>query len=145
MGFSSERIKELPHARSTNWEIAPTMQWEIFTGGERINATREARATLEESILSFNNKVLTAIQEVENAMSSYHGSIAQTVAIKEAVNQCNETLKLSLELYKQGLTQFQNVLDAQRTLLSYQDYLVQAQGSTLKALVQLYEALGGGW
>ncbi len=145
MGFSSERIKELPHTRSTTWEIAPTMQWEIFTGGERINATREARATLEESILSFNNKVLTAIQEVENAMSSYHGSIAQTVAIKEAVNQCNETLKLSLELYKQGLTQFQNVLDAQRTLLSYQDYLVQAQGSTLKALVQLYEALGGGW
>lgn len=145
MGFSSERIKELPHARSTTWEIAPTMQWEIFTGGERINATREARATLEESILSFNNKVLTAIQEVENAMSSYHGSIAQTVAIKEAVNQCNETLKLSLELYKQGLTQFQNVLDAQRTLLSYQDYLVQAQGSTLKALIQLYEALGGGW
>lgn len=145
MGFSSEKIKELPHARSTTWEIAPTMQWAIFTGGERINATREARATLEESILSFNNKVLTAIQEVENAMSSYHGSIAQTVAIKEAVNQCNETLKLSLELYKQGLTQFQNVLDAQRTLLSYQDYLVQAQGSTLKALVQLYEALGGGW
>ena len=78
-------------------------------------------------------------------MSGYHGSIAQTVAIKEAVNQCRETLKLSLELYKQGLTQFQNVLDAQRTLLSYQDYLVQAQGSTLKALVQLYEALGGGW
>ena len=145
MGFSSEKIKELPHARSTTWEIAPTMQWAIFTGGERINATREARATLEESILSFNNKVLTAIQEVENAMSSYHGSIAQTVAIKEAVNQCNETLKLSLELYKQGLTQFQNVLDAQRTLLSYQDYLVQAQGNTLKALVQLYEALGGGW
>ena len=145
MGFSSEKIKELPHARSTTWEIAPTMQWAIFTGGERINATREARATLEESILSFNNKVLTAIQEVENAMSSYHGSIAQTVAIKEAVNQCNETLKLSLELYKQGLTQFQNVLDAQRTLLSYQDYLVQAQGSTLKALIQLYEALGGGW
>ncbi len=145
LGYSSEKIKELPHARSVTWEIAPTMQWNLFTGGERLNATREARAALEQSILSFNEKVLTAIQEVENAMSGYHGSIAQTVAIKEAVNQCRETLKLSLELYKQGLTQFQNVLDAQRTLLSYQDYLVQAQGSTLKALVQLYEALGGGW
>ena len=106
---------------------------------------REARATLEQSILSFNNSVLTAMQEVESAISGYTGSVAQTVATKEAVNQCRETLELSLELYKQGLTQFQNVLDAQRTLLSYQDYLMQAQGSSLKSLVQLYEALGGGW
>ena len=44
-----------------------------------------------------------------------------------------------------GLTQFQNVLDAQRTLLTYQNYLVQALGGSLIYLVQLYEALGGGW
>ncbi len=145
VGYEADKLKELPHARSLTWQIAPAMQWKLFTGGERIFATREARATLEESILSFNNSVLTAMQEVESAMSLYSSSIAQMVAIREAVNQCRETLELSLELYKQGLTQFQNVLDAQRTLLSYQDYLVQAQGASLKSLVQLYEALGGGW
>ena len=145
IGFASEKLKELPHSRSLTWEIAPTMQWNIFTGGERLNATKEARAVLEENIQNFNKSVLAAIQEVESAMSNYSNSISQTVAIKEAVNQCSETLKLSLELYKQGLTQFQNVLDAQRTLLSYQDYLVQARGTALKSLVQLYEALGGGW
>ena len=48
-------------------------------------------------------------------------------------------------LYKQGLTEFQAVLDAQRSLLTYQNYLVQAQGGSLIYLVQLYEALGGGW
>lgn len=145
VGYAAERLKELPRARSFTWEIAPTMQWKIFTGGERVNATREARAALEQSRLKFNESVLVAMQEVESAISNYHGAIAQTVAIKEAVNQCRETLKLSLELYKQGLTQFQNVLDAQRTLLSYQGYLVQAQGASLQYLVQLYEALGGGW
>lgn len=145
IGYAAKELKELPHARSLTWEIAPTMRWNIFSGGERINATREAKATLEASIQSFNGKVLTAMQEVESAMSEYSSSIAQIVAIKEAVNQSNETLTLSLELYKQGLTQFQNVLDAQRTLLSYEDYLVQAQGASLKYLVQLYEALGGGW
>ncbi|MBQ8269920.1 MAG: TolC family protein [Bacteroidaceae bacterium] len=145
VGYEADKLKELPNARSLTWQIAPAMQWKLFTGGDRINATREARATLEQSILSFNNSVLTAMQEVESAMSLYSSSIAQTVATKEAVNQCRETLELSLELYKQGLTQFQNVLDAQRTLLSYQDYLVQAQGASLKSLVQLYEALGGGW
>lgn len=145
IGYAAQELKELPHARSLTWEIAPTMRWTIFNGGERINATREAKANLEQSILSFNSKVLTAMQEVESAMSEYSNSIAQIVAIREAVNQSNETLTLSVELYKQGLSPFQNVLDAQRTLLSYEDYLVQARGASLKYLVQLYEALGGGW
>ena len=144
-GYAADNIKELPHTRSMTWEIAPTISWTIFNGGKRINATREARAELEESILSFNSSVLTAVQEVESAMSSYKSSVAQIVATREAVNQSSETLRLSLELYKQGLTQFQNVLDAQRTLLSYEDYLVQAQGASLRYLVQLYESLGGGW
>ncbi|MBQ8366020.1 MAG: TolC family protein [Bacteroidaceae bacterium] len=145
IGYASKELKELPHTRSLTWEIAPTMRWTIFSGGERINATREARATLEQSIQAFNSNVLTAMQEVESAMSEYKNSIAQIVAIKEALNQSDETLALSLELYKQGLTQFQNVLDAQRTLLSYEDNLVQARGASLKYLIQLYEALGGGW
>ena len=78
-------------------------------------------------------------------MSQYCGSVEQIVSLREAMNQNRETLELSLELYKQGLTEYQNVLDAQRSLLTYQDYLVQARGSSLIYLVQLYEALGGGW
>ena len=78
-------------------------------------------------------------------MSEYKNSITQIVALREAVNQNRETLTLSLELYKQGLTTFQSVLDAQRSLLTYQNYLVQALGGSLIYLVKLYEALGGGW
>jgi len=145
IGFQSGELKSLFHSRSLTWEIAPTIKWNIFGGGDRINATREARATLDASILTFNEKMLTALQEVESAMSQYENSITQIVALREAVNQNEETLTLSLELYKQGLTPFQNVLDAQRSLLTYQNYLVQAQGGSLIYLVQLYEALGGGW
>ena len=145
MGFSADKFKELPRSRSLTWEIAPTIKWTIFSGGERINATREARASLDDNIFTYNNTVLNAVQEVENAMSSYKTSIAQIVSLREAVNQNNETLTLSLELYKQGLTEFQAVLDAQRSLLTYQNYLVQAQGGSLIYLIQLYEALGGGW
>ena len=145
IGFASGEMKSLFRSRSLNWEIAPTIRWNIFGGNDRVNATREARATLDSSILSFNEKMLTALQEVESAMSQYENSITQIVALREAVNQSEETLALSLELYKQGLTTFQNVLDAQRTLLSYENYLVQAHGGSLIYLVQLYEALGGGW
>ena len=54
-------------------------------------------------------------------MNSYRNSIKQIVALREVRNQGIETLKLSLELYKQGLSPFQNVLDAQRSLLSYEN------------------------
>jgi outer membrane protein TolC len=127
------------------WEIAPSITWNIFSGGERVNATREARAVLDASILSYNSTMLNAVREVESAMSQYRSSVEQIVSLREAVNQNNETLTLSLELYKQGLTEFQNVLDAQRSLFTCQDYLVQARGASLVYLVQLYEALGGGW
>ena len=94
---------------------------------------------------TFNGTVLNAMQEVQNAMSKYRNSITQIVTLREAMNQDEETLALSLELYKQGLTEYQNVLDAQRSLFTCQDYLVQAHGLSLIYLVQLYEALGGGW
>ena len=145
IGFSSGEMKHLFRSKSLTWEIAPTIKWNIFSGGERLNATREARAALDQSIISFNSTLLTAVQEVESAMSQYKSSVEQIVSLREAVNQNEETLTLSLELYKQGLTEYQNVLDALRTLLTYQGYLVQAQGGSLIYLVQLYEALGGGW
>ena len=88
---------------------------------------------------------LASVQEVDNAMSSYKNSIKQIVALREVVNQGKQTLDLSLDLYKQGLTPFQNVLDAQRSLLTYQNQLTQAQGSSLLNLIQLYQSLGGGW
>lgn len=145
IGFSSDRIENLVKRHSAVWQISPTLRWNIFKGGEDLYSTIQAKAVLQQSILEYNNTVLTATQEVENAMAAYKSSIKQIAALRATVNQYRETLSLSLELYRQGLTQFQNVLDAQRTLLNYQNYLVQAQGASLQSLIQLYEALGEGW
>ena len=79
------------------------------------------------------------------AMNAYRNSIQQIVAMREVCHQGEETLNLSLDLYKQGLTPFQNVLDALRSLLTYENQLVQAQGNSLIQLISLYQALGGGW
>jgi outer membrane protein TolC len=103
------------------------------------------RAQLDETINQFNLTVLTAVQEVDNAMSAYRNSIKQIVACREMLNQGKEAFNLSIDLYKQGLTPFQNVLDAQRSLLTYENALVKAKGYSLVCLVQMYQALGGGW
>ena len=144
-GYAARDLNDLVKSKSMTYEIAPSLSWTIFSGGQLINATRLAKAQLDESINQFNQTVLTAVQETDNAMNSYRNSIKQIVALREVRNQGVETLKLSLELYKQGLSPFQNVLDAQLSLLSYENQLVQAQGSSLLQLINLYKALGGGW
>ena len=144
-GYAARDLNDLMKSKSMTYEIAPALSWTIFSGGQLVNATRLAKAQLDESINQFNQTVLTAVQEADNAMNSYKNSIKQIVALREVRNQGIETLKLSLDLYKQGLSPFQNVLDAQRSLLSYENQLVQAQGSSLLQLIALYKALGGGW
>lgn len=145
VGFASKDMDRFFNHNSLTYEIAPTVSINLFQGGQLINATKLAQSQLDETIKQFNQTVLTAVQEVDNAMSSYRNSIKQIVAMREVVNQGKETLKLSLELYKQGLSPFQNVLDAQRSLLSYENAMVEAQGNSLLYLIQLYQALGGGW
>ena len=145
IGYSSHDLKDLTKRNSMTFEIAPSISWTLFSGTKLVNATRLARAQLDESIHQFNQTVLTAVQETDNAMNSYRNSIQQIVAMREVCNQGEETLKLSLDLYKQGLTPFQNVLDALRSLLTYENQLVQAQGSSLLHLIALYQVLGGGY
>ena len=144
-GYSSYDIKNMGKKGSMTWNIAPSMTWTLFNGGQRLNEDRLQRAQLDESINQFNNTVLTAVQEVDNAMSAYKNSIKQIVACREMLYQGKEAFELSLDLYKQGLTPFQNVLDAQRSLLTYENTLVKAKGYSLVCLVQMYQALGGGW
>ena len=145
LGYSSQDLRDFTRKKSMTWSIAPSMKWTIFNGSERVNNIRLQRAQLDETLNQFNNTVLTAVQEVENAMNAYKNSIKQIVACREMVNQGKEAFDLSLDLYKQGLSPFQNVLDAQRSLLTYENSLVKAKGYSLICLVQMYQALGGGW
>ena len=145
VGYASRDLKDLTRRKSMTFEIAPTISWTLFSGTKLVNATKQARAQLDEAVHSFNETVLTAVQETDNAMNNYRNSIKQIVALREVRNQGQETLKLSLELYKQGLSPFQNVLDALRSLLTYENQLVQAEGDSLLYLVSLYQALGGGY
>ena len=99
-GYAARDLNDLVKSKSMTYEIAPSLSWTIFSGGQLVNATRLAKAQLDESINQFNQTVLTAVQETDNAMNSYRNSIKQIVALREVRNQGVETLKLSLELFK---------------------------------------------
>lgn len=144
-GYSAKKAKRLFDGDSFTYEIAPSLSWTLFNGGKSMNAIGETRVELREAVEQFNQTVVTAMQEADNALCAYSNSIKEMVTMREVCHQGKETLTLSLELYKQGLSPFQNVLDAQRSLLSYESTLVQSHATSLLQLIALYKALGGGW
>lgn len=144
-GYLSHDLDEFFHNESMTFQFTPTLTWNIFSGMQVRKATKIAETQLIESIDNYNNIILTAIQEVETEMSNYANALRTIEMGQQVVEQGNKTLELSIDLYKRGLGTFTNVLDAQRTVLSDQNYLVSAWNSALLALVRLYTALGGGW
>ena len=127
------------------WEITPTLSWNLFDGYYRKNQEKIARETLQEGLDNYNITVLNAYQETSDALSSYSSTIKQIDLLGDAVNQARKTLTQATDNYKIGLCDFQNVTDAQNTLMQQQNALAQARRNALVSLVKVYVALGGGW
>ena len=144
-GVSTHDLDKLLYKNSMVWEIAPAMKWTIFNGGQRAAGVTSAKALLESSIENYNQTVLTALQEVDNAIISYKNAVRESQQYNLVVNEAQTSLKLAVELYKMGLTEFLNVIDSLQSLLTYQISLVNAEGNTVIDMITLYQALGGGW
>lgn len=144
-GFGSEKFEHFFRKENMDWQISPSIKWTFFSGRRLVETARLAQLQLDEGINTYNNTLLTALQEVDDALYSYNKSLQQLNADREAYEQARETLSLAVELYRQGLSDYQNVLNSQRDVFTYQTTLVSAESNTLLALIQLYRALGGGW
>ena len=144
-GYLSHDLDEFFNNESMMFQVTPSISWNLFSGMEVRKAVQMSEIALEECIDNYNNVILNAIQEVETEMSNYANALKTIEMGQQVVEQGNKTLELSIDLYKRGLGTFTNVLDAQRTVLSDQNYLVSAWNSALLALVRLYTALGGTW
>ena len=144
-GYLSHDLDEFFNNESMMFQVTPSISWNLFSGMEIRKAVQMSEIALEECIDNYNNVILNAIQEVETEMSNYANALKTIEMGQQVVEQGNKTLELSIDLYKRGLGTFTNVLDAQRTVLSDQNYLVSAWNSALLALVRLYTAWGGTW
>jgi outer membrane protein TolC len=100
---------------------------------------------LQQLIASYQNTVLNAAREVEDAMTGFLEDKIQAGYLVEAVAASRRSVDISSLQYSEGLTDYQRVLDAQRSLTRDQDALAKVQGSFAINLVNMYKALGGGW
>lgn len=145
IGSSAHDVKNIFSDNSFYWEISPTLSWTLFDGMARNNRTAEAKARLEAAVDSYNYTVMNAVIEVKNATTTYRSSIESVRLIGDVIEQSQKSLQLSVDLYKKGLTPFINVVDAQMKFLENQNSRIVAEGNALTSVVNLYQALGGGW
>lgn len=127
------------------WSIGPSVSWPVFDMG-RIRSNIEVQKILtEQSVIVYRQTVLVALQETENALIASAKEQEHREALVDAVAANRKAVDLALKLYTEGLTDFLNVLQAQRALFVTEDALVQSNGTVSTNLVALYKALGGGW
>jgi len=121
------------------------MTWPIFQGGQ-IVATIEVRdAQAQQALLTYRRTILTALEDVENAIVAYTRERNRREALVAAAASNQRAVDLATALYTRGLSDFLNVLDAQRNLFQTQSDLAQSETTVSTDLVALHKALGGGW
>jgi multidrug efflux system outer membrane protein len=145
LGFRALDASYLTNWASLFYAAGPSISLPIFEGGQLTANLRMARAQQASAALAYRAAVLNALREVENALVSYRNDQIATQAAAATVQSASLSLYLSNNQYTHGLASFINVLDAQRTLASARQQLVQADATLANDVVTLYTALGGGW
>jgi NodT family efflux transporter outer membrane factor (OMF) lipoprotein len=149
-GFLSTDIGNSDLSDVFDWKsrvvsFGPAVVWNVLNYGQMTNQVRAQDAAFQQAVLSYQNTVLQAQQEVEDALASFLGAQASVALLAEAVAAARRSVDLATIEYREGATDYTTVLTAQQNLLEQQDQLAVTQGSVAQGLISLYRALGGGW
>jgi NodT family efflux transporter outer membrane factor (OMF) lipoprotein len=144
-GLQALKFTELADWDAHQYGIGPTITLPIFEGG-RLRATLQLRKSeQQEAALNYQQTVLQAWHDVDNALTAYAKEQHRRDALSVSVEQNRKALDLSRQRYTQGVADFLNVLDSERSLLAAELQLAESTTTVSENLVQLYKALGGGW
>ncbi len=143
--LEAEHFSDLGRWASKSYGYGPGLRWNLFEGGRLRSLVRAEEARTRQALVHYERTVLWAVEEAEVALAAYLQETARQEALLRSVKASEESVRLVQSLYRSGLTDFQNVLDAQRTLFRLQDRLASSEGAVVVNLIRLYKALGGGW
>jgi len=132
-------------ARTLDWGLGPALVWNIFDWGRLKNQVLVQDARFQQLYEQYQDTVLRAARELDDAAINFAKARAQVEILRDSVQAARRSLDIATIQYREGLVDFQRVLDSQRTLFSQQERLVTIQGGVMLSLVTLYKAMGGGW
>ncbi len=142
-GQSSDLENLVQHGSA--WGVGGSLSGPIFEGGRLLASYRGRSAELDEAIELYRQATLSAFAEVSNLLVSHEKIGLARAERAESVDQLRTSVSLSLQRYRDGISNYFEVLDAQQLYFPSQIELVRLQRDELIAIVGLYRALGGGW
>jgi NodT family efflux transporter outer membrane factor (OMF) lipoprotein len=131
--------------RTLSWAVGPSLVWNLFDHGRLSNAVLVQDARFQQLYEQYQDAVLRAAREVDDAAVGFARTGEQIALLADAVKAARRSLDIATLQYREGLTDFQRVLDSQQTLFSQEDLLVTNRGNLAQSLIALYKAMGGGW
>lgn len=145
IGINSLAAEKIFRPEKTAADLIVGVTGPIFDAG-RIKADIEARgAALDGALQDYRGSVLTALSEVEDSLIACRRSAERLTILEKAVAAAREAATLAQQRYEAGVIDLITVLDAQRTLLGIEDNLLASRAEHIRAYIDLYKALGGGW
>jgi NodT family efflux transporter outer membrane factor (OMF) lipoprotein len=144
-GMESSAIKNLLEWPSRFWSVGPSISETVYDGGLRRAAVNQYIAAYNANVAAYRQSVLTAFQQVEDALAAVRILSQQIQRQQEAVDSSQTFLRLEQGRYETGIDPYIDVVTAQITLLANQRSLAEVQVLQMTASVQLIESLGGGW
>lgn len=145
VGLQALQFVHVFDLNALQYAVGPGITIPIFQGG-RLRSTLQLReAQQQEAAVSYQKTVLSAWHDVDNALTAYQSEQARRNELIQAVAQNRRALGLAQSRYQQGVTDFLQVLDTQRSLLQTEQQLAASTTNVSTNLVALYKALGGGW
>jgi NodT family efflux transporter outer membrane factor (OMF) lipoprotein len=145
ISVSAEEFSDLFKSLSTGGSIGPSFRWNVLNYGRILNNVRVQDARFQELIATYQNTVLQANEEVENALVAFLQTQEQVKSLAASVQATQRALELELLNFQEGETDFSGVFVLQGDLALKQDELAATQGDVVASLVAVYKALGGGW
>lgn len=139
------KVGDLVRGSTISWSYGPSISVPVFTGGQLQAAVEVAQAQRDQSFLAYHAALLTALEDVENASVALNQERLRADKLRQSATAYREAARLARALYQSGATSFLEVLDAERSLYSAEDSLLQSQAAMATDYVSLNKALGGGW
>jgi multidrug efflux system outer membrane protein len=127
------------------WALGPALVWNVFDHGRLTNQVLVQDARFQQLYEQYQDVVLRAARELDDGASGFAYTRAQVDILRDAVQAARRSLDIATIQYREGLVDFQRVLDSQRALFSAQERLVTSQGGVVQYLIAVYKAMGGGW
>ena len=145
IGLDALRAGDVFSGTAIGYSLLAGVAGTLFDGGRLRQRVEIQNAVQEQALASYENTLLTALQEVEDALVALANSRLRQEALGLAAAAARNAALLARQRYSSGLIDFLTVLDSERSLLSVEDSLAVSDVARVTALIQLYKALGGGW